>query len=100
MRAAKGIGFRADSELRYGRGRTRQFSVCRERVAEVRRWLNNYRELENTIEAICNSIMICSPTADRPKWQGSGVIEMKRRQLSFGDGLIEDEVQRSPAKVG
>jgi hypothetical protein len=37
----------------YAHGRTRQISVRRERVAEVRRWLNNYRELKKTIEAIC-----------------------------------------------
>ena len=33
--------------------RTRQFSVRRERVAEVRRWLANYQELKGAIEAIC-----------------------------------------------
>jgi hypothetical protein len=33
--------------------RTRQFSVRRERVAEVRHWLANYRELKEAIEAIC-----------------------------------------------
>jgi len=33
--------------------RTRQFSVRRERVAEVRRWLDNYQELKAAIEAIC-----------------------------------------------
>jgi hypothetical protein len=32
---------------------TRQFSVRRERVAEVRRWLSNYRELREAIEAVC-----------------------------------------------
>jgi hypothetical protein len=37
----------------YARGRTRQISVRRERVAEVRRWLDNYLELKKTIEAIC-----------------------------------------------
>src|SRR5260370_28083517 len=34
--------------------RTRQFSVRRERVAEVRRWLANYQELKDAIEAICD----------------------------------------------
>ena len=34
----------------YPGGRTRQISVRRERVAEVRRWLSNYQELK---EAIC-----------------------------------------------
>src|SRR6516225_2989061 len=37
----------------YPGGRTQQLSVRRERVAEVRRWLGNYRELKQTIEAIC-----------------------------------------------
>ena len=37
----------------YPGGRTRQFSVRRERVAEVRRWLSNYQELKEAIEAIC-----------------------------------------------
>ena len=37
----------------YPRGRTRQISVRRERVAEVRRWLDNYQELKEAIEAIC-----------------------------------------------
>jgi hypothetical protein len=33
--------------------RTRQFSVRRERVAEVRHWLSNYQELKEAIETIC-----------------------------------------------
>ncbi len=33
--------------------RTRQISVRRERVAEVRRWLSNYQQLKEAIEAIC-----------------------------------------------
>jgi hypothetical protein len=33
--------------------RTRQFSVRRERVAEVRRWLSNYQELKQAIERVC-----------------------------------------------
>ena len=37
----------------YPGGRTRQFSVRRERVDEVRRWLSNYQELKGAIEAIC-----------------------------------------------
>jgi hypothetical protein len=37
----------------YPGGRTRQFSVRRERLAEVRRWLSNYQELKRAIEAIC-----------------------------------------------
>lgn len=37
----------------YAAGRVRQFSVRRERVAEVRRWLDNYRKLREAIEGIC-----------------------------------------------
>ena len=37
----------------YPGGRTRQFSVRRERVAEVRRWLDNYQKLKQAIEDIC-----------------------------------------------
>jgi hypothetical protein len=37
----------------YPGGRTRQFSVRRERVAEVRRWLSNYKELKEAIETVC-----------------------------------------------
>ena len=37
----------------YPGGRTRQFSVRRERVAQIRRWLANYQELKEAIEAIC-----------------------------------------------
>jgi hypothetical protein len=33
--------------------RVRQISVRRERVAEVRRWLANYQQLKEAIEAIC-----------------------------------------------
>jgi hypothetical protein len=37
----------------YPGGRTRQISVRRERVTEVRRWLSHYQELKEAIEAIC-----------------------------------------------
>jgi hypothetical protein len=33
--------------------RTRQLSVRRDRVDEVRRWLRNYQDLKEAIEAIC-----------------------------------------------
>ena len=39
--------------MTYPGGRTRQFSVWRERVAEVRRALANYQKLKEVIEAIC-----------------------------------------------
>src|SRR5262245_5592921 len=37
----------------YAGGRTQQFSVRRERVDEVRRWLDNYQKLKEGIESIC-----------------------------------------------
>jgi hypothetical protein len=37
----------------YPGGRTRQFSLRRELVPQVRRWLDNYKELKETLEAIC-----------------------------------------------
>ena len=37
----------------YPGGRTRQFSLRHERVAEVRRWLRNYQKLKEAIEVIC-----------------------------------------------
>ena len=37
----------------YAGGRTQQFSVRRERVPEVRRWLDNYKKLKQAIENIC-----------------------------------------------
>ena len=39
--------------MSYPGGRTRQFSLRRERVAEVRRWLRNYQKLKEAIEVIC-----------------------------------------------
>jgi hypothetical protein len=36
----------------YAEGRTRQFIVRRERATEVRRWLSNYQQLKEAIEAI------------------------------------------------
>jgi hypothetical protein len=37
----------------YPGGRTRQFSLRREQVPQMRRWLNNYRKLKDKLEAIC-----------------------------------------------
>ena len=37
----------------YPGGRTRQFSLRREQVSEVRRWLDNYQKLKDAIEVIC-----------------------------------------------
>ena len=37
----------------YPGGRTRQFSLRREQVGEVSRWLGNYHRLREALEAIC-----------------------------------------------
>jgi hypothetical protein len=37
----------------YPGGRTRQFSLRGERIAEVRRWLENYKNLKEALEEIC-----------------------------------------------
>src|SRR6201988_2427018 len=53
-KCARGEGHRVFVlTVTYPGGRTRQFSVRRERVDEVRRWLSNYQELKEAIEAIC-----------------------------------------------
>src|ERR1019366_8151466 len=58
-KCARGEGHRVFVlTVTYAGGRTRQLSVRRERVAEVRRWLSNYQALKQAIEAVANSIMI------------------------------------------
>jgi hypothetical protein len=54
----------------YPGGRTRQFSVRRERVVEVRRWLSNYQELKGAIEAVCelnHDLLRPQRTASKPR---------------------------------
>ena len=94
-KCARGEGHRVFVlTVTYPGGRTRQFSVRRERVAEARRWLSNYQELKKAIEAICelNHDLLRSRTGRIKGCEESGMIEMRRMQLSFGDGLIAEEV--------
>ena len=52
----------------YAGGRTRQLSVRRERVGEVRRWLDNYRKLKEAVEAICElNHELLRPAASRSR---------------------------------
>jgi hypothetical protein len=37
----------------YGSGRTRQLSLRREQIEQVRRWLGNYHKLKQALEEIC-----------------------------------------------
>jgi len=54
LKCARGEGHRVFVvTVSYPGGRTRQLSVRRERLGEVRRWLRNYQELKEAIEAIC-----------------------------------------------
>lgn len=39
--------------ISYPGGRTRQFSLRREQVPQVRRWLGNYQKLKSALESIC-----------------------------------------------
>lgn len=53
----------------YPGSRTRQISIRRERVAEVRRWLDNYQRLKEMIEAICelnHDLLRPDPSVPRP----------------------------------
>jgi hypothetical protein len=53
-KCARGEGHRVFVlTVSYAGGRTRQISVSRELVPEVRRWLDNYQKLKETIETIC-----------------------------------------------
>src|SRR6201997_1468551 len=53
-KCARGEGHRVFVlTVSYAGGRTQQFSVRRERVAEVQRWLSNYQKLKDAIEEIC-----------------------------------------------
>src|SRR5258705_8141130 len=55
-KCARGEGHRVFVlTVTYAGGRTRQLSVRRERVAEVRRWLDNYQKLKQSIETICRA---------------------------------------------
>ena len=39
--------------ISYPGGRTRQFSLHREQVPDVRQWLSNYQTLKDTLEELC-----------------------------------------------
>jgi hypothetical protein len=70
----------------YPGGRTRQFSVRRDRVDEVRRWLSSYQELKEVIEAICelNHELLRPERAaskarkKRHDWNAAGTDQLRR----------------------
>ena len=52
----------------YSGNRTRQISLRPEQVPDVRRWLDNYKELRVALEAICElNHSLLRPDADAPK---------------------------------
>jgi hypothetical protein len=52
----------------YAGGRTRQFSLRRDQIEEVRRWLGNYHKLREALEAICElNHGLLRPDADAPR---------------------------------
>jgi hypothetical protein len=54
LKCARGEGHRVFVvTVSYPGARSRQLSVRRERVGEVRQWLRNYQDLKQAIEAIC-----------------------------------------------
>jgi hypothetical protein len=68
-KCARGEGHRVFVlTVSYAGGRTQQFSVRRERVDEVRRWLDNYHRLKEAIEKICElNHDLLRPTANASK---------------------------------
>jgi hypothetical protein len=53
-KCARGEGHRVFVlTVTYRGGRTHQFSIRREKVAEVRRCLDNYQQLKEAIEGVC-----------------------------------------------
>jgi hypothetical protein len=74
-KCARGEGHRVFVlTVSYAGGRTRQISVRRERVDEVRRWLDNYQKLKETIETICelNHVLLRPERAVAKRGRKSG----------------------------
>jgi Transposase domain (DUF772) len=78
----------------YAGGRTRQLSLRREQIEEVRRWLGNYHKLRRRSKRSASSTMGCCGRITRHRGgRGQSVIKTHRAQRSFGDGLIAEEVK-------
>jgi hypothetical protein len=57
----------------YAGGKTRQFSLRTEQVDEVRRWLGNYQNLKERLEAICqlnHELLVAERDSGRAKDKG------------------------------
>jgi len=88
-KCASGEGHRLSVlTVSYPGGRTRQFSLRREMAPQARRWLANYQRLKEAIGRFASSITnCCARTRRRQDRGGNAVIEMRRAQRSFGDGI-------------
>jgi hypothetical protein len=54
--------------ISYPGGATRQISLQPEQVAQVRQWLNNYRKVKNTLQAISElNLQLLRPDAIAPR---------------------------------
>src|SRR5258708_31434570 len=88
-KCARGEGHRGFVlTVTYAGGRTRQLSVRRERVAEVRRLLDNYQKLKGAVEAVCE----LNHDLLRPERAAS-----KRRRKA---ALLKWADRRAPAATG
>ena len=80
--------------ISYAGGRTRQFSLRREQVEDVRRWLGNYHKLKEALEDICESTTrCCGRTAPRRDAQRKTHDPDAAGAAHLGDGLIAEEVK-------
>src|ERR1700740_549298 len=78
----------------YAGGRTRQFSLRREQIEEVRRWLGNYHKLKEALKKSWRLNRGCSGRmTPRRDARGQSLIKRHRAQRSFGDGLIAEEIK-------
>jgi hypothetical protein len=57
-----------------------------------RRWLDNYQKLRRSRRFANSNTTCCARMRPRRRAGGRSVIEMRRTQLSFDDGLIAEEV--------
>jgi hypothetical protein len=73
--------------ITYAGGRTRQLSLRREQVEDVRRWLGNYHKLREALEEICElNHGLLRPDDVASAARGRSVIKTHRAQRSFGAG--------------
>ena len=84
----------------YPGGGTRQFSLRRERVAEVRRWLRNYQKLKEALEAICELRVLDIARAARSKAkQGQEKLKRAYGRLLNSTSRVVGQAKRFSTEV-